>query len=153
MTGATKRTLTIVLADDDVDDCLLTKEALAESHAVINLRFVHDGEQLMEYLHQRGRYATPDDATRPDLILLDLNMPRMNGREALEEIKSDARLRSIPVVILTTSSADEDIARSYNLGANSFVTKPVTFQSLVRTMQTLSNYWFDLVALPTGGGM
>jgi CheY-like chemotaxis protein len=110
---------------------------------------VADGEELMDYLHRRGRYADPASSPEPSLILLDLNMPRKDGREALMEIKSDARLKSIPVVILTTSKAEEDVRRLYELGANSFITKPATFQGLAEMLRTLSQYWFETVKLPT----
>ena len=141
--------LTILMADDDEDDCLLAREALAESRlAISSLHFVQDGEQLMDYLYHRGRYSDLDLSPRPGLILLDLNMPKKDGREALRQIKTDATLRQIPVVILTTSKADEDICRSYDLGANSFITKPVTFSGLVEVMKSLGRYWFETVELP-----
>jgi CheY-like chemotaxis protein len=140
----------ILMADDDPDDCMLTREALEENRLANDLRVVHDGEELMDYLHQRGAFSDPAQAPRPGLLLLDLNMPRKDGREALREIKADPVLRSIPVVILTTSRAEEDIYRSYNLGANSFISKPVTFEGLVEVMRTLGRYWFELVELPNG---
>lgn len=135
------------MADDDPDDRLLTKDALEESHLLNEFETVEDGEELMEYLHQRGKYA---DKPRPGLILLDLNMPRKDGREALREIKSDPDLRRIPVVVMTTSKAEEDILRSYDLGVNSFVVKPITFDGLVDTLQTIGKYWFEIVELPSG---
>jgi CheY-like chemotaxis protein len=137
--------ITILMADDDEEDCLMAKEALRECRIVNDLRFVHDGEELMEYLRRRGPHA---DAPRPGLILLDLNMPRMDGREALKEIKSDPELRVIPVIVLTTSKAEEDIVRSYQLNANSFITKPVTFGGLVDVMRDLGRYWLEIVDLP-----
>jgi CheY-like chemotaxis protein len=140
--------ITILLADDDADDRMLAREALAESRLANDLRFVEDGEELIEYLMRRGRYADPQSSPRPGLILLDLNMPRKDGREALREIKSDPSLRQIPVVVLTTSKAEEDIYRTYDLGVNSFVTKPVTFEGLVAVMRTLGRYWFEIVELP-----
>jgi CheY-like chemotaxis protein len=103
---------------------------------------------LMDYLHRRGKFAPPNEAPRPGLILLDLNMPRKDGREALKEIKAEPELRSIPVVVLTTSKAEEDIYRTYDLGVNSFITKPVNFESLVALMRTLGKYWFEIVELP-----
>lgn len=139
---------TILMADDDEDDCLLAREALAESRLVNNLYIVQDGEQLMDYLYQRGKYSDRHSAPRPGLILLDLNMPKKDGREALKQIKADTNLRRIPVVILTTSNADADIHRSYELGANSFIAKPVTFSGLVEVMKTLGKYWFEIVELP-----
>ena len=139
--------VTILMADDDEEDCLLTREALAESRLLNDLRIVHDGEELLEYLRRRGRYANAD-APRPGLILLDLNMPRKDGREALREIKADPALCAIPVVVLTTSQADEDIVRSYQLAASSYITKPVNFEGLVEVMRELGHYWFDIVDLP-----
>ena len=144
-----RRSVTILLAEDDPDDRMLVADAVAEGRLVNELRCVEDGEELMDYLHQRGKHAS---APRPGLILLDLNMPKKDGREALREIKADPSLRQIPVVVLTTSKAEEDIFRSYDLGANSFVTKPVTFQSLVELMKTLNRYWLEIVELPGGGG-
>ena len=140
--------VTILMAEDDPDDRLLTKEALEDNRLINHLHFVEDGEELMDYLCQRGQYADPDTSPRPGLILLDLNMPRKDGREALEEIKADPNLRRIPIVVLTTSKAEEDILRSYDLGVNSFITKPVTFGALVEVMQTLKKYWFEIVELP-----
>jgi CheY-like chemotaxis protein len=127
---------------------MMAGEALAESRLANDLRLVEDGEELMDYLHRRGRYSDPADAPRPGLILLDLNMPRKDGREALMEIKQDPELRKIPVVVLTTSQAEEDIYRTYDLGVNSFITKPVMFESLVNVMRTLGKYWFEIVELP-----
>ncbi len=135
----------ILMADDDADDRMLTKEALEESRVLNELHFVEDGEELMEFLRNRGKYA---DAPRPGLILLDLNMPRKDGREALKEIKADGELRRIPVVVMTTSKAEEDIFKSYDLGASSFITKPVTFDRLVELMRTLGQYWVEFVELP-----
>lgn len=138
----------ILMADDDEDDRLLTQEALAENQVDNALYFVEDGEELMDYLHQRGHYSKPGIAPRPSLILLDLNMPRKDGREALAEIKTDPELRKIPVVVLTTSNAEADILTTYNLGVNSFITKPTDFQSMVCTMKTIGKYWFEIVHLP-----
>ena len=140
--------VTILMAEDDPDDRLLTKEALEDNRLINDLHFVEDGEELMDYLCQRGQYADPDTSPRPGLILLDLNMPRKDGREALEEIKADPNLRRIPIVVLTTSKAEEDILRSYDLGVNSFIVKPVTFGALVEVMQALKKYWFEIVELP-----
>lgn len=137
--------ITILMADDDEDDRMMTKEALEESRLVNDLRFVVDGEELMNYLHRKGNYSAPESAPRPGLILLDLNMPRKDGREALKEIKSDPDLRGIPVVILTTSKSEEDIFKAYNLGVNSYITKPVTFQEMSEAMKTLAKYWFEIV--------
>ncbi len=142
--------ITILLADDDADDRLMAREALEESRLANDFRWVEDGEQLMDYLYQRGAYADAKAHPRPGLILLDLNMPRKDGREALAEIKADPALRSIPVVVLTTSKAEEDIYRTYDLGVNSFITKPVSFAGLVEVMGTLGRYWFEIVELPHG---
>jgi CheY-like chemotaxis protein len=143
-----KKPIMILMAEDDPDDRLLSREALQESHLANELRFVVDGEDLMNYLHRRGEYAAPKAAPMPGIILLDLNMPRKDGREALEEIKADPRLRRIPVVVLTTSKADEDILRSYDLGVSGYVTKPVTLEGLVNVLKTIGKYWFEIVELP-----
>lgn len=143
-----RKPILILLAEDDPDDRVLLRDALAEGRLVNDLRCVEDGEELMDYLHHRGKYAGENAAPRPGLILLDLNMPRKDGREALHEIKADPSLRQIPVVVLTTSQAEEDIFRSYDLGANSFITKPVTFQSMVDLMRSLGRYWLEIVELP-----
>jgi two-component system, response regulator len=143
-----RRTLTILLADDDPDDRLMTKEALEESRLLNPLDMVEDGEQLMHYLRRTGKFTHLVDKPLPGLILLDLNMPRMDGREALKEIKSDPSFCHIPIVVLTTSKAEEDIYRTYNLGVNSFITKPVSFTGLVDLMKTLGKYWFEIVTLP-----
>lgn len=127
---------------------MLAEDALKGSRLVNDVRFVEDGEELLEYLQRRGRYTDPDSSPRPGLILLDLNMPRMDGREALQHIKEDPELRRIPVVVLTTSKAEEDIYRSYDLGVNSFIIKPVTFESLVNIMRVLERYWFEIVEIP-----
>lgn len=144
------KSITILMADDDPDDRRLTQEALEESRLANDLRFVENGEELLDYLHRVGKYAGDNVSPRPGLILLDLNMPRKDGRTALKEIKSDAELRQIPVVILTTSKEDEDIYRSYDLGVNSYIVKPVTFEALVDILQTLEKYWFEIVELPMG---
>jgi CheY-like chemotaxis protein len=143
-----KRPVTILMADDDPDDRDLARTAMEESRLANELRFVEDGEELTDYLGRRGRYADPKSSPRPGLILLDLNMPRKDGREALREIKRDPALRQIPVVVLTTSKAEEDILRSYDLGANCFITKPVTFEGLVEVVKVLDKHWFQLVELP-----
>ncbi len=140
--------ITILMADDDADDRRLTQEAFDEARLINDLRFVENGEQLIDYLRKEGTYAAPAEAPRPGLILLDLNMPRKDGRTVLKEIKSDPALRQIPVVVLTTSKADEDIYKSYDLGVNSYIVKPVTFEALVDILQTLEKYWFEIVELP-----
>jgi len=140
--------ITILMADDDADDRQLTREALEDARLINDIRFVENGEELLEYLRRQGRYAPPADTPRPGLILLDLNMPRKDGRTVLKEIKQDADLRRIPVVVLTTSKSDEDVYRSYDLGVNSYIVKPVTFDALVDVLQTLEKYWFEIVELP-----
>lgn len=146
--SAHTKPLVILMADDDADDRLLAQDALTECRLANEIRFVENGEELLDYLHQRGKYGPPNTGPRPGIILLDLNMPRKDGREALREIKADPELCRIPVVVLTTSRADTDIGRIYELGANSFITKPVTFESLVEVMRTLGKYWFEIVELP-----
>jgi len=140
--------IVILLADDDEDDCLLARDALAESRLANELRTVGDGVELLEYLRREGPYADAAASPRPGVILLDLNMPRMDGREALEAIKADPDLRRIPVVVMTTSQAEEDVVRSYDLGASSFITKPITFEGLVDVMRGLGTYWIEIVQLP-----
>jgi len=139
--------IVILMADDDADDRLLAQDALTECKLASELHFVENGDELLDYLHRRGKYSQ-GNAPRPGLILLDLNMPRKDGREALREIKNDPEFKRIPVIVLTTSKADTDISKIYDLGANSFISKPVTFDSLVRVMKILGNYWFEIVELP-----
>jgi CheY-like chemotaxis protein len=143
--GSSFKGKVILMAEDDADDRLLARDALTECGLGEDLRFVENGEQLLDYLLQRGKYA---QMPRPGLILLDLNMPVKDGREVLEEIKTNASLRRIPVVVLTTSRADTDIDRIYNLGANSFITKPVRYESLVEVMRAIGQYWLKIVELP-----
>lgn len=143
-----QKPLNILIADDDPDDRLMTSEALAQSLTPSHVSFVEDGEELLDYLRQRGKYSEGHHPY-PDLILLDLNMPKKNGIEALREIKTDAELRHIPIVVLTTSKVEEDIYRTYDLGVNSFVTKPVSYGSLVNTMKIMGKYWFEVVRLPS----
>lgn len=147
--SSTRKTITILMADDDEDDRMFAQDALVEARLANHIDFVEDGEELMDYLQHRGKYDNGNSPTRPGLILLDLNMPRKDGREALKEIKADPKLRQIPVVVLTTSKAQEDIFRTYDLGVSSFITKPVSFEGLVDIMKTLSKYWFEIVTLPT----
>jgi CheY-like chemotaxis protein len=144
----TAQPIVILMADDDADDRLLTQDAMTDARVINDLHFVTNGEELMDYLYRRGRYADMATSPRPGLILLDLNMPKKDGREALQEIKADPNLRRIPVVILTTSKAEEDVYRSYDLGANSFITKPVTFEGLVELMRVMGRYWIEFVELP-----
>lgn len=145
-----RSTVHILVADDDPDDCMLTEEAFRTSRLLNTLQFVHDGEQLMSYLQRKVPYDDPARYPMPGLILLDLNMPLKDGREALAEIKADERLRAIPVLVLTTSSAEEDIIRSYLDGVNSFITKPVTFTGLQEVIKNIGNYWLEIVELPPG---
>jgi CheY-like chemotaxis protein len=137
-----KYTIIILVADDDPDDCLLIKDAFSESRLINPLHFVNDGQELLDYLNRSNQYANLEETPLPGLILLDLNMPRKNGIEALQEIKSTPKLRNIPVVVFTTSQAEEDILRTYDLGVNSFVTKPVNFERLVDLMKNLYYYFF-----------
>lgn len=143
-----KKLVTILIADDDPDDRLMVKEALEEARLLNKVDFVKDGEELLDYLKRVNKYEHLADNPLPGLILLDLNMPRKDGREALKEIKSDPVLHCIPIVILTTSKTEEDIFRSYNLGVNSYITKPVTFKDLVEIMRIVTKYWFEVVELP-----
>jgi len=146
------RSIAILIADDDADDRMMAKEALEECRLANHLDFVVDGVELMAYLRGQGRYADSGTTTRPGLIILDLNMPKMDGREALREIKKDPSLRRIPVVVMTTSKAEEDIYRTYDLGVASFITKPVTFDGLVAVMRGIEKYWFEIVELPDLAG-
>lgn len=146
--NALRKPVVVLLAEDDEDDYLLTKKAFEDSRLINELRWVRDGEALMDYLHRRGEYQATATSPRPVIILLDLNMPKKDGREALKEIKSDQDLRRIPVVVLTTSKTEEDILRSYDLGANSFIRKPVNFEQFVRAVQVLKQYWLEVVELP-----
>lgn len=140
--------ITILVAEDDEDDRLLMQDALEENRLANDLHFVEDGVELLDYLNRRGEYTDPQSSPRPSLILLDLNMPRKDGREALKEIKADPNLRKIPIVVLTTSKAEEDILRTYDLGVSSFIAKPVVFDSMVQIMKMLGTYWFEIVELP-----
>jgi CheY-like chemotaxis protein len=144
----TSKAKVVLMAEDDSDDRLLVKDAMAECRWEGDLRFVENGEELLDYLMRRGKYSQPVNAPRPGLILLDLNMPRKDGREVLREIKADGDLRRIPVVIFTTSKAGTDIGGMYELGANSFISKPIQFDALVHVMRILGQYWFNTVELP-----
>jgi len=138
------------MADDDADDRQLTQEAFAEARLANDLRFVPDGKELMDYLKRRGKYKDPARSPRPAILLLDLNMPKKDGREALDEIKADPALRQIRVIILTTSRAEEDVHRAYDVSAASFITKPVNFDALVDAVKALGKYWLEIVELPNG---
>jgi CheY-like chemotaxis protein len=149
--STSRQPLTVLVADDDEDDRTFIQRAWVKDRAANDLRFVEDGLELTEYLTQAGKYAPPASAPRPAVILLDLNMPKKDGREALREIKANLNLCQIPVIILTTSQDEEDVWRSYKLGANSYITKPVTFGALVDVLQVLGKYWIEIVALPPTG--
>jgi two-component system response regulator len=141
----TTKPISILMAEDDIEDQMLVREAFMEARLANDLAIVSDGEQLLDYLHKRGEYT---ECTRPHIILLDLNMPRKNGREALAEIKSDPLLKQIPIIVLTSSSADEDIVAAYDLGVSSYILKPVTFENLVDLVKELGHYWLEIVELP-----
>ncbi len=142
---------TLLLADDDPDDRMLFRDALEEARWAVHLREVEDGVELIDYLQRRGKYADPADSPRPGVILLDLKMPGLGGLQALEVIKQTEFLCRIPIVVLTTSSAEEDITGAYDLGANSYVVKPSSFSTLVEIMQSLEKYWLEVVTLPPTG--
>lgn len=146
--GKEKKIFPILIAEDDPDDTLMIREAFEENLILNNLYFVDDGEQLMDYLLRRKKYTNTKNYPTPGMILLDLNMPKKDGREALNELKSNTLLRRIPVIILTTSKAEEDIIKSYDLGVSGFITKPVTFIDLVRFIKIMGKYWFEIVELP-----
>lgn len=142
------KSIEILIADDDAEDRMLIQDALKESRLKNNVQYVENGEELIQYLHNKGKYSDQKKHPTPGIILLDLNMPKKDGREALKEIKGDENLKNIPIIILTTSKAEEDVLKTYNLGANSFITKPVTFSAMVEVMNTLKKYWFEIVELP-----
>ncbi len=143
-----QKSVPILVVDDDIEDCQMIREALLESRLLNEVQFLHNGEQLLAFLQEKHNAARAEQNSLPGLILLDLNMPRMDGREVLMEIKKLPHLQHIPIIVLTTSQAEEDIARSYNLGANSFITKPIEFQTLVQVMKDVGRYWFEIVELP-----
>jgi CheY-like chemotaxis protein len=138
----------VLLIEDDPGDQELTRRALAEGVVKVDLHIVQDGEQAIDYLKGRGEFTAAGAAPRPDLILLDLNMPKVDGREVLRQVKTESNLRDIPVIVLTTSQQETDIVRSYDLGCNSFITKPVDLESFVHAIRELGRYWFELVTLP-----
>jgi len=140
--------LVILIADDDEEDRMLTEEALEEIQMASNLQFVEDGEEALNYLHNSGKFTDKNKFPIPHLILLDLNMPKKDGRDVLAEIKQHERLKKIPVVILTTSNSGEDIRNMYSAGVNSYITKPVSYQGMLDAMSSLKNYWFNIVSLP-----
>jgi two-component system response regulator len=140
--------ITILMADDDEDDRDMTQHAFADARLANDLRFVCDGEELMDYLKRRGKYRDPATSPRPAILLLDLNMPKKDGREALEEIKADPALRQIRIIILTTSRDDKDVYQAYDVSAASYITKPVNFDGLVEAIKALGKYWLETVELP-----
>lgn len=152
MTRCDGRPAVVLLVDDDTADQELTRRVLDGDVINTDLRIVSNGEAALDYLHRRGQFADAARAPRPDLMLLDLNMPRIDGKQVLHDMRSSAALRAIPVVVLTTSRQEEDIIRSYNLGCNSFITKPVTIDGFMQTIRQLGSYWFELVTLPEHGG-
>jgi len=140
--------ITLLIADDDPDDRMMIQAALEESYLLNSLYFVENGQELMDFLKRRGKYANPQVSPRPGLIMLDLNMPRKDGREALMEIKADPELRAIPIIVLTTSKSEEDILKSYDLGVNCFISKPVLFEELIEVVRSVGQQWFEIVQLP-----
>ena len=144
----TPRPAVILMADDDEDDVILVRDAFERNKLINDMRVVVYGGELIDYLKRRGAYADPENSPRPDIVLLDLNMPRKDGRQALEEIRADPNLRDIPVIVLTTSQSHTDVYRSYHMGANSYITKPVTFESMCEIIKMLGEYWLQIVRLP-----
>ena len=145
MAGSFNRSIDILMVEDDPGDVDLTRETLEDSKITVSLNVVEDGVMALEYLRQKGQYA---NAKRPDMILLDLNLPKKDGREVLAEIKNDPNLKSIPVVVLTTSDANKDIVRTYDLGANCYITKPVGLEQFSTVVKSIENFWFTIVKLP-----
>lgn len=148
MSEANRKVAVILLVEDDAEDQRLTVRAFEASKLHNELHVVGNGEDALDYLFRTGQYENPRSSPRPDLILLDLNMPRIDGRDVLKKIKEDPDLRRIAVVILTTSSHEEDILRSYDLGVNSYITKPIKMSSFMDAIHDLQHYWFELVVLP-----
>lgn len=146
MVSRSGRPIEILLVEDNAPDVRLTKEALKEGKVRNNLAVVSDGVEALDYLYRRGSYA---NATRPDIILLDLNLPRKDGREVLAEIKADPSLRRIPIVVLTTSSAEEDVIKTYDLHVNCYITKPVDMEQFVSVVKAIDSFWFEVVRLPS----
>lgn len=144
-----KKSYNILVADDDSEDRQMIKEVFEENKLGSNLHFVEDGEELMDFLKHTGKYAEKGPSSSLDLILLDLNMPKKDGREALQEIKSDPKLKSIPVIVLTTSNIKADILKTYNLGVNCFISKPSSYSELIEVTKSIVKYWFEIARLPT----
>lgn len=145
ITKSLPKFIEILLVEDSPADILLTREAFKNNKIANKIYVAEDGIQALDFLYKRGQYVS---APRPDLILLDLNLPRKNGREVLAEIKADPDLRTIPIVVLTTSNDEEDILKAYNLNANCYVIKPVGFENFMKAMQSIRNFWFSVVTLP-----
>jgi CheY-like chemotaxis protein len=152
MTHSSGRPVIILLAEDDPGDQELTRRFLAEGPMHHELYIVRDGEEALDYLWRRGPYQNPTTSPRPDLVLLDLNMPKIDGRQVLERMRADATLRRLAVVVLTTSQREEDILHTYDLGANSYITKPADLQRFMQVIQALETYWFQTVVLPPHQG-
>lgn len=148
MENRNNKIIPILVADDDEEDRMLIQDAMEESKLLNPLHFVVDGQEVMDYLLRKGKFVDSEKNPLPGLILLDLNMPKMDGREVLKEIKSNPELRAIPIIVLTTSKAEQDILRTYDLGVNSYITKPVTFDGLVDIVKNLGKYWFEIVSIP-----
>jgi CheY-like chemotaxis protein len=147
-TNQTVKQIEILLVEDNEGDIGLVEEVFQEAKIMNNLNIAEDGEEAMLFLHKKGKFS---NVPSPDIILLDLNLPGKDGREVLKEIKEDNELKRIPVVILTTSKAEEDILKSYNLHANSYITKPVDFDQFIRVIKSIENFWLDIVKLPSNG--
>lgn len=145
MSASSSRSINILLVEDDIGDVELTREALIDSKITVNLHVAKDGVEAVDYLRQIGDFT---EAITPDLVLLDLNLPRKDGREVLQDIKSDPDLKRIPVIVLTTSDTEEDIVRSYDLGVNCYVQKPVGMEEFIRIVRALEDFWFTIVKLP-----
>jgi len=148
MANKFNKSFIILLAEDDPDDVVLIRDAFNENRFECKFLSVNDGEELLDYLYVRGKFYDPSLCPKPDLILLDLNMPKKDGREALAEIKSDFMLKTLPIVVLTTSNSEVDVIRSYNLGANSYITKPMSYGDLIKVIGIMVKYWFQTVKLP-----
>jgi len=148
MANKFNKSFIILLAEDDPDDVVLIRDAFNENRFECKFLSVNDGEELLDYLYVRGKFYDPSLCPKPDLILLDLNMPKKDGREALAEIKSDFMLKTLPIVVLTTSNSEVDVIRSYNLGANSYITKPMSYGDLIKVVGIMGKYWFQTVKLP-----
>lgn len=148
MISISQRIGPILIVEDDPEDRMLAEDAINESQPIFPVRFLEDGEQLLAYLQHKGKFQEEDSNPTPGVIVMDLNMPRLDGREALAKIKAHPVFKSIPVIILTTSNSTKDIENCYSLGANSYITKPRNYRELVKIMEMIKNYWYDLNELP-----